>query len=63
VFPAEDTVELFARWMAEFTLGRKRILDTMLAAVYKTAGLSLVLTTDTRDFGVFPGMHPVLVTG
>ena len=63
VFPTEDAVELFARWMADFTLGRKRILDTMLAAVYKAADLSLVLTTDTRDFGVFPGMHPVLVSG
>jgi len=61
VFPTAPAVELFAQWMEEFSLGRKRILDTMLAAVYKTCGVSLVLSSNARDFALFPGMHPVLL--
>jgi predicted nucleic acid-binding protein len=34
-------------------LGRNRILDTLLAATYKTAGIGSVLTTNARDFSVF----------
>jgi len=48
--------------MSRFDLGRKWILDTMLAATYKCAGVALIVSTNFRDFAVFPGMHPVLVT-
>jgi predicted nucleic acid-binding protein len=59
--PTERAVSLFFGWMKDHGLGRKRILDTMLAATYRAAGISLILTTDARDFAIFPGLHPVLV--
>ncbi|WP_455383523.1 type II toxin-antitoxin system VapC family toxin [Salinispira pacifica] len=59
IFPTNDAVELFALWMREFNLGRKRILDTMLAATYKAAGISIIASTNARDFARFPGVHPL----
>ena len=47
---------LFLAWMREFRLGRKRLLDTLLAATYHRAGVRRLATTDWRDFsryGVF----------
>lgn len=47
---------LFLAWMAEHGLGRKRLLDTLLAATYYRAGVERLATTDWRDFaryGVF----------
>ena len=57
--PSAAAVSLFLSWMREYGLGRKRLLDTMLAATYKANGVSLVLSSNWRDFAVFPGMHPV----
>jgi hypothetical protein len=39
--------------MREFDLGRKRILDTHLAAVLHTAGARRLLTSNPGDFAVF----------
>jgi predicted nucleic acid-binding protein len=39
--------------MAEHQLGRKRLLDTMLAATYFAAGGTSIVSTDARDFTVF----------
>lgn len=47
---------LFLTWMDGFRLGRKRLLDTLLAASYHRAGVRRIATTDWRDFrayGVF----------
>jgi hypothetical protein len=47
---------LFLTWMHEHRLGRKRLLDTLLAATYHRAGVTRLATTDWRDFegyGVF----------
>lgn len=47
---------LFLTWMHEHKLGRKRLLDTLLAASYYRAGVQRLATTDWRDFeryGVF----------
>ena len=62
VAPSDESVSLFVEWMSRFDLGRKRILDTMLAATYKCAGVALIASTNFRDFAVFPGVHPLLVT-
>lgn len=43
-------------WMHELRLGRKRLLDTMLAATYYRAGVGRLASTNWRDFtsyGVF----------
>jgi predicted nucleic acid-binding protein len=47
---------LFLTWMVEFGLGRKRLLDTLLAASYHASGVKRLASTDWRDFeryGVF----------
>lgn len=48
-----DAVSSFLAWMSFHRLGRKRILDTMLAASYRAAGVSKLATTDWRDFELF----------
>lgn len=41
--------------MASHQLGRKRVLDTMLAATYRGAGVASLLTLNASDFEVFGG--------
>ena len=53
VFPSGNAVSTFLGWMAMHRLGRNRILDTMLAATYLSAGITSVLTTNSRDFQIF----------
>lgn len=53
VFPHEAAVALQLEWLAEYDLGRKRILDTQLAATYYVAGIRKIITTNGRDFTVF----------
>jgi hypothetical protein len=40
--------------------GRKRILDTMLAATYRNAGVASLLTSNARDFTTFGGFTCVI---
>jgi len=56
-----DTVAIFLDWMAEHRLGRKRLLDTLLAASYRAAGVSRLATTDWRDFDVFGAFEVVRI--
>ncbi len=51
--PSQDSLRQTLRWMREFKLGRKRILDTHLAAVLHTAGVPRLLTSNPGDFAVF----------
>jgi len=53
VFPTANAVTTFVDWMHAHRLGRKRILDTLLAATYFTAGITSLMTTDTFGFQVF----------
>ncbi|MFP4376196.1 MAG: type II toxin-antitoxin system VapC family toxin [Spirochaetales bacterium] len=62
VWPNDEAVSLFHEWMSSFRLGRRRLLDTMLAAIYRAAGVGAIATSDARDFAVFPGIHPVVLT-
>ncbi|TVR57317.1 MAG: PIN domain-containing protein [Spirochaetaceae bacterium] len=61
VQPSAAAVSLFLTWMHVYGLGRKRLLDTMLAATYKANGISLVISSNWRDFALFPGMHPITI--
>ena len=61
VFPTEAAVNTFLGWMKQHDLGRKRILDTLLGATYLTAGITSLITTNSRDFrsfGVFTIIEP-----
>lgn len=50
VFPTAESTLLFLGWLEEFQLGRKRLLDTQLAACFLSAEVSSVLTLNRDDF-------------
>jgi predicted nucleic acid-binding protein len=52
VFPDSTATSQFLAWLQQFSLGRKRLLDTLLAATYQQAGVHSLLTTNTADFAV-----------
>jgi hypothetical protein len=53
IFPNSLVVRQFFTWLQQFALGRKRLLDTFLAATYHQAGIHSILTTNPADFSVF----------
>ena len=59
--PTRGSMEQTLRWMRQYNLGRKRILDTHLAAVLHTAGVRRLMTSNPADFnilGVFEIVTP-----
>jgi predicted nucleic acid-binding protein len=44
---------LWLQWLADFRLGRKRLLDTLIAATWHVAGVREIWTLNPRDFTVF----------
>ena len=53
IFPTLESVRLGFHWMRQYDLGRKRILDTQLAATFYTHGITRILTSNARDYRVF----------
>jgi len=53
IIPSDDAVQLLHTWMTEHGLGRKRILDALLAATYATAGITAIISSDARDYSRF----------
>ncbi len=53
LFPTNDSAQLAWDWMKQYQLGRKRVLDTQLAATFHVHGISRNLTLNARDFTVF----------
>lgn len=53
VVPTTEAIALFLKWMTRFKLGRKRVLDTMLAATYYSHGIHRIVTTNLRDYRIF----------
>jgi predicted nucleic acid-binding protein len=53
IFPTSESTLLFLGWLEEFKLGRKRLLDTMLASTLLSNGVTSLLTLDRNDFAVF----------
>jgi hypothetical protein len=49
----ETDVRLCLRWLRERHLGRKRILDTQLAATLHRHGVRRLLASNPDDFRVF----------
>lgn len=54
------SVRTFFHWMRQHRLGRKRILDTLLASTFREAGIVFILTTNARDFEVLGGFACVV---
>ena len=57
--PSRASTDQTLRWMRQFGLGRKRILDTHLAAILHTSGVRRLLTSNPSDFKVFGGLETV----
>jgi predicted nucleic acid-binding protein len=57
--PKPESLRQALRWMRQFNLGRKRILDTQLAAIFHTAGIRRLLTSNPADFQLF-GVFEIL---
>jgi hypothetical protein len=55
-FPDAEAIERFFEWHSRFQLGRKRLLDTLLAATYWRAGALSILTTNPADFSALGGL-------
>ena len=53
IFPTLESVRLGLQWMRRYDLGRKRVLDTQLAATFYTHGITRILTSNARDYQVF----------
>ena len=56
VFPNSEAATDFLSWLQVHGLGRKRLLDTLLAATFHHAGIGRIITNNERDyraFGVF----------
>lgn len=62
VYPDDNAVSLFFDWIRKHRLGRKRLLDTMLAATYFGHGLTDIVTSNARDYSIF-GVFQVHVPG
>ena len=53
ISPSDAATRQFLAWLQQFALGRKRLLDTLLAATYHAAGVQSLFTTNPADFAVF----------
>lgn len=56
VFPDGHSVSHFLTWMLRHRLGRKRLLDTLLAGTFHGMGIRKMITNNGKDFqalGVF----------
>ena len=53
IYPEGDAVSTWIEWLRDHRLGRKRFLDTMLAASACTQGISAIVTNNEKDFQIF----------
>ena len=54
VSPGEGALQWLLDAMQRHHLGRKRMLDTLLAATRHSAGVRSILTLNEADFAIFP---------
>lgn len=53
LWPDESAVSWFFAAVSKHQLGRKRLLDTLLAGTFRSANITSLLTLNAADFGVF----------
>ena len=63
VFPNDAATRQFLAWLQRYSLGRKRLLDTLLAATYSQATISSLLTTNAADYTVFGSFKCISPSG
>jgi predicted nucleic acid-binding protein len=59
VFPEGETATRFLEWLPEYRLGRKRLLDAMLASTFRSHGVRHLITNNADDYQVFGGFEVV----
>jgi predicted nucleic acid-binding protein len=52
VFPDGNSVSDFFAWLRQYQLGRKRLLDTLLAASFRNAKVTKIITNNAKDYVV-----------
>jgi len=52
VFPDGNAVSDFFAWLRHHQLGRKRLLDTLLAASFRQAKVTKIITNNAGDYEV-----------
>lgn len=52
VYSSDDSLKRLLLWMSMHELGRKRINDTTMAAVYAQEGVSKIITANPADFEI-----------
>ena len=53
IYPEGDAVSTWLEWLRDHRLGRKRLIDTMLATSAYTQGISTIVTNTEKDFQMF----------
>lgn len=56
LLPTSEAVARFLGEMRTGQLGRKRILDTLLASTCLTSGVTHLITGNAADYRIFPGL-------
>ncbi|MBI4718250.1 MAG: hypothetical protein HY763_10630 [Planctomycetes bacterium] len=57
MYPSTESTTLFVDWLAQQQLGRKRLLDTHLAATLWSAGGRRMMTANPHDFAILRGFE------
>ncbi len=60
IVPSASVVPRTLELIGRFGLGRKRILDTALAATLEAAGVRRLATLNGADFAIFPFLEVVV---
>ena len=60
LLPTQDVLHRSIDLLTRFRLGRKRILDTALAATMEAAGIKKLATLNKKDFEVFPFLELIV---
>jgi len=53
IYPDGEAVPTWFQWLRKYKLGRKRLLDTMLAAACSARGINTIISNNEDDFKVF----------
>lgn len=59
VFPDGNSVSDFFAWLRQYQLGRKRLLDTLLAASFRNAKVARIITNNAKDYEVLASFEIV----
>lgn len=53
IYPTDTSLKRCLMWLSAFRLGRKRLIDTQMAAAYAEEGVTRIWSADSGGFAVF----------